>query len=245
MFSPFATQQAGIIQDSLVTYFDFAQSESYPMTGSLVRDLSAQSGNGTIEGGSTFSTTNGGYLDFNGTNTRINPVGTSTNGPTGTFFINSSFTIQAWVWWDSVSGTPALCSQGQGSNNQGLHIQLSSALPKRLQFNMYNNDLTATTTISANRWYNVAFTYNKGTGFRKTIYLNGSVDASANGNQYVPASAFNNFNIGRVYWTSGSTPFTGGYVDAKIGQFLIYGRVLRQEEIIQNINASKNRFGLY
>jgi hypothetical protein len=243
MFTPFATQQAGIIQDSLVTYFDFGISESYPMTGSIVRDLSAQIANGTIVAGSTFSSSDGSYLDFNGTNTRITPVGTSTEGPSGTFFNQSSFTIQAWVWWDVTTGSPVLCSQGQGTNNQGLHIQLSAA-PNRLQFNMYNNDLTAATTIVTNRWYNVAFTYNRATGFRKTIYLNGNVDASANGNQYTSPTSNNNLNIGRVSWTAGS-PFTGGYLNGRIAQFLIYGRVLTQQDVVQNYNASKNRFGIY
>ena len=243
MFSSFATQQAGIIQDGLVTYFDFSESQSYPMTGSIVRDLGPQSGNGTIVGGTTFSNVNDGYLTFNGTNSRIDPIGTSTTGPSGTFFNQNSFTIQAWVWWDVTTGNPALCSQGQGTNNQGLHIQLSAA-PNRLQFNMYNNDLTAATTIVTNRWYNVAFTYNRATGFRKTIYLNGNVDASANGNQYTSPTTNNNLNIGRVSWTAGS-PFTGGYLNGRIAQWLIYGRVLTQEDVIQNINASKNKFGLF
>jgi hypothetical protein len=242
MISSFATQQAGIIQDSLVTYFDFAESESYPMTGSLIRDLSLQSGNGTIEAGSSFSNVNGGYLDFNGTNTRVNPIGTSTNGPTGTFFNQSSFTIQAWMWFDSLSGDRALCTQGRGNNNQGLHIIARSS---KLQFNMFNNDLTGAATLTTNRWYNVACTYNKRTGFRKTIYLDGVVDASANGNEYTAPTGDNNFQLGRVNWVAGGVPFTGAYLDGRIGQVLIYGRVLTQEDVRQNINASKNRFGLY
>jgi hypothetical protein len=211
------------------------------MTGSVVRDLGPQLGNGTITGGSTFSTNDGGYLTFNGTDTRIQPVGTSTTGPSGTFFNQNSFTIQAWVWWNSVLSAPALCAQGQGSNNQGLHCQVSGA---KLQFNMYNNDLTGATTIVTNRWYNVAYTYNRGTGFRKTIYLDGAVDASANGNQYTSPTSNNNFSIGRVNWTAGS-PFTGGYLNGRVAQFLIYGRVLTQQDVVQNYNASKNRFGLY
>jgi hypothetical protein len=241
MFSSFATQQAGIIPDGLVSYFDFGESQSYPMTGSLVRDLGPQSGNATIEAGSSFSTVDGGYLQFNGTNTRLNPVGTSTTGPSGTFFNQTSFTIQAWMRFDTLSGDRALCGQGRGTNNQGLHIIARSS---RILFAMYNNDLTGGTTLVANRWYNVACTYNRGTGFRKTIYLNGVVDASANGNQYTAPTTDNNFQIGRINWTAGS-PFTGAYIQGRIAQVLIYGRVLSQEDVVQNINASKNRFGLY
>lgn len=241
MFSSFATQQAGIIQDGLVSYLDFGESQSYPMTGSLVRDLSVQAGNGTIVGGTTFSSTGGSYLTFNGTNSRIDPVGTSTNGPSGTFFNQTSFTIQAWMWFDSLTGDRALCSQGQGTNNQGLHIMSRAS---KVVFAFYNNDLTCNTTLATGRWYNVACTYNRGTGFRKTVYLDGVVDGAANGNQYTSPTTNNNFQLGRISWTAGS-PFTGGYLQGRIAQVLVYGRVLSQEDVIQNINASKNRFGLY
>lgn len=246
MFNAFAIQQAGIVQDSLVTHLDFGISESYPMTGSVVKDMSSQTANGTIVGGSTFSSADGSYLAFGGAgpNTRIDPVGTSTTGPSGTFFNVSSFTIQAWVRYNVVTGNPVLCAQGQGSNNQGLHIQLSAA-PHRFQFNMYNNDLTGTATIATNTWYNVACVYTRGTGFNKKIYVNGALDANANGNQYTAATTFNNFNIGRVNWTTGTTPFTGGYLNGRIAQFLIYGKPLTQSEVVQNFNASKNRFGRY
>ena len=242
MFSSFATQQAGIIQDGLVTYLDFSESQSYPMTGSIVRDLGPQSGNGTIVGGSSFSTVDGGYLQFNGSNTRIVPVGTSTTGPSGTFFNQTSFTIQTWIMFDSLTGDRIFFGQGQGSNNQGLHIMSRNS---KIVFAMFNNDLTANTTLVTGRWYNVACTYNRGTGFRKTIYLDGSVDGAANGNQYTSPTSNNNFNIGRVDWTTGGTTFTGGYIQGRIAQVLIYGRVLTQEDVIQNINASKNKFGLF
>lgn len=241
MFTPFATQQAGIIQDSLVSYLDFGESESYPMTGSIVKDLSAQSGNGTIAGGSTFSPLNGSYLDFNGTNTRITPVGTSTSGPSGTFFNQSSFTIQSWVWFDSLTGDRALCGQGQGTNNQGLHVIARSS---KILFAFFNNDLTCNTTLVTNRWYNVACIYSRNPGFNKRVYLNGVLDGNANGNQYTSPTTNNNFNIGRISWTSGTT-FTGAYLDGRIGQFLIYGKQLSESEVMQNFNASKNRFGLY
>lgn len=239
MFNSFATQQAGIIQDSLVTYYDFSQSESYPMTGSIVKDLSAQVGNAVIEGGSTFSTANGGYLGFNGVSSRLNPVGTSTTGPNGAFFNNSSFTLQFWAYWNSVGSEPAICFQGAGTNNQGLHVIIRS---NKLLFAFFNSDLTSNASINSGQWYNIALTYSRATGFRKSIYINGALDISATGNQY--STALNNFQIGRVNWTSGFT-FTGGYFNGFIGQFLIYGRALSLEDVRQNYNASKNRFGLY
>ena len=241
MFTPFATQQAGIIQDGLVTYFDISQSESYPMTGSIVKDLGPELGNGTIAGGSTFSTVNDGYLQFNGVSSRIDPVGTSTTGPSGTFFNQNSFTIQAWMYFDSLAGDRALCSQGQGTNNQGLHI---IARASKIVFALYNSDLTGNTTLTTGRWFNFAFTYNRATGFRKTVYLNGVSDGAANGNQYTSPTTNNNFQLGRISWAAG-VPFTGAYLQGRIAQVLIYGRVLTQEDVIQNFNASKNRFGLY
>jgi hypothetical protein len=57
---------------SLLLHWDISNPNSYPGTGTTVFDLSGNGNNGTITGGVTYSTSNGGILTTNGTTGYIN-----------------------------------------------------------------------------------------------------------------------------------------------------------------------------
>lgn len=93
--------------------------------------------------------------------------------------------------------------------------------------------------LSTSQWSNVVSTYNAGNGSRK-IYLNGNVIASdisiftietnANG---ISMGAYGGYNGGRAYWYNGS-----------IGAVSVYNIELSAEQIKQNFNALRRRYGL-
>jgi hypothetical protein len=82
--------------------------------------------------------------------------------------------------------------------------------------------------------------YNKRAGFRKEIYFNGVLDTAANGANYAGTAA-NNFTIGTNVWgaAGGASAYNG-----RLGQTLIYGRPLTASDIVQNYNATKNRYNI-
>lgn len=89
-------------------------------------------------------------------------------------------------------------------------------------------------SISMDTWYNVITTHdNAAGGNHHKVYINGSLQqTSSTGN----ASSARRFFVGN--WDS-SWSMVG-----KIGCIRVYNRHLTEEEVAQNYNVTKNRFGL-
>jgi hypothetical protein len=244
MFTAFANQQAGIIQDSLYLNLDPAYQLgkiATPSTaGNMFADLSPFANQFRQASGSiTLDATSPAYALFNAANTsgsQLAPTQTTITG--ASFWQGSSFTIQAWTYWVTISGRDVcLFSQGAGAANTGLHIQARNS---KLQFAFYLDDLTSSANLPLNTWINIAMVYNKRAGFRKEIYFNGVLDTAANGANYAGTAA-NNFTIGTNVWgaAGGASAYNG-----RLGQTLIYGRPLTASDIVQNYNATKNRYNI-
>jgi hypothetical protein len=244
MFTPFATQQAGIIEDSLYLNLDPAYQLgkiATPSTaGNMFADLSPFANQFRQASGSiSLVATEPAYALFNTANTsgsQLAPTQTTITG--ASFWQNTSFTIQAWTYWNNVSARDyCLFSQGAGAANTGLHIQARSS---KLQFALYLDDLTSVANLPTNTWINIAMVYNKRAGFRKEIYFNGVLDTAANGSNYAGTAA-NNFIIGSNVWAAAGG---GAGWDGRLGQTLIYGRPLTASDIMQNYNATKQRYNI-
>jgi hypothetical protein len=61
-----ATQQSPVVTNNMLLYLDAGNSASYPGTGTTWTDLSPNGNNATSLTGVTYSSSNGGYLSFNG-----------------------------------------------------------------------------------------------------------------------------------------------------------------------------------
>jgi hypothetical protein len=95
---------------------------------------------------------------------------------------------------------------------------------------------TSGTFISDNKWYNATFYH---TGTNMGIYINGifgnSIDRTWDG---TGRYATNAWNLGRD--NNNPNQFYPGH----IASCKIYNKVLTAQEILQNYNATKTRFGL-
>jgi hypothetical protein len=89
-------------------------------------------------------------------------------------------------------------------------------------------------TYSPGEWYNTTMTFNS-TG-QSNLYINGVLKNSVNAVNFVSwrRSGTNPPNI-----TAGSSAGSG-----IISSFNVYNRALSAQEILQNYNAQKSRFGL-
>ena len=88
--------------------------------------------------------------------------------------------------------------------------------------------------LSNGVWMNVAATYD---GTTPLIYVNG-VSQTLTGQITAAAGVANKCYIGRIAY---STPY---YFNGKIANVKIYNRALTSTEVLQNYNATKDRFGL-
>ena len=94
------------------------------------------------------------------------------------------------------------------------------------------NTVVGATSLSLNTWYFAAVTYSDSTGWK--LYLNGREDGTSastttfTGNQEISIGSY-----------STSNNFTG-----RIASVQVYNRALTSQEIVQNYNATKKRYGL-
>ncbi len=227
----FATHPAvaGIVTSGLVVHLDAGDSASYTGSGTTWTDLSGNGNNGTING-ATYSSADGGYLDFDGTDdvvpiTKANNLGTTQN-----------YTIFTFIYPHSVDGTRAnsIVDSGTGSTYpMRLHLRPNSTIKL-----MHNNEFAdpgviTTDTISLNTWTCVAATNNNNSG---TVYINGV--SAASGSLDNNWDAFNP----TVGWKPIGNPSSVYPFDGSISIVLIYNRALTASEIQRNYNALKGRY---
>lgn len=228
-FGAFSNMSAPILENGINTYLDAGNRSSYPNAGNIWGDLSGLARNAILINTPTYNGTNNGVLDFNGSSQYAD-----IDALPATYF-RGSWTFQCWHKFDSIVER-CLLSAGTASNNNGLHLIVRS---NTWIFGMYNNDMTVTSPVPATgRWYFTTWTYNNISPFVKQFYIDNQFIKAQNGNAY---NGSGNNELARIGWGT----FNGYYFDGMMGMALIYDRVLTPEEINQNYQATKNRYGFY
>jgi len=247
MFTAAAYQNQSLIYDSLymdLNAADYIGKLSSPLNiGTNLQDVyTGYANNVTVTSGSIGLSADLGYFDFAAANTTGSQMRCDQNITGRTFLINSSWTIQWWGYWDVISGRDVcLFSQGNFANNNGLHIQ---ARTSKLQFAMFNSDLTSTANLVTGRWDNYACVFQNAStlGYRKTIYINGVQDSTQTfASAYGGGDVGDPFIIGANVFTSPVGQGTVGY-DGRVGEIQIYGRALNASEVFNNFQATKSRY---
>ena len=90
---------------------------------------------------------------------------------------------------------------------------------------------------NSNKWYYVGFTFDQG-DFK--IYIDGVISVPV----YDTATNITTLYDSNAPITIGSLNTGAGFVNSKISQVSIYNKALSSEEIRQNFEATKGRFGL-
>ena len=220
-----------IITDGLVFAVDAGSERSYPGSGTVATDLVGSS-NGTLTNGVGFSSSNGGYWDFDGTDDYIN--------------INSQYiigasqgTISAWINLAAANVNHAgiLCCQ-TGPSWTSMRLVLNVSAPNRIRLAISNGTNSTTdgcrtnSTLSYSTWYHITATYN---GTSAKIYINGVLDETHNTTitpgTFTPTATM-----------IGSQNYSNRYFNGEISTLFTYNQALTAAEVLQNYNAQKNRF---
>jgi hypothetical protein len=217
-----------IVTNGLVLYMDASNRMSYVSGSTTWNDLSGFGDNGTLTNGPTFSNLDGGSISFDGVDDYVNiPTSTDTGNPnTICAFINVSVITGAnqVIYGPSANGSDNWFSI---SNNR---VQLLAT-----QVSDINNfAITGNTIIQVNTWYYLTGIVNNNT---TSIYINGRVEAVSSPQAFTIGGWNSTARIGQR--ATGQFPFNG-----RIACLQGYNRALSQQEIIQNYNATKARFGL-
>lgn len=231
----------GIITNGLVLNLDAGFTPSYPTTGTVWYDISPNGNNGALTNGPTFSSANNGSIVFDGADDYVDCGNPSVLRP-------SVFTSITWIYNTDSDGRQqgVFCSYSE-LMVAGFFYQIWNS-PHKVRYVLGANtgggaglytDITGSTTINLNTWYQIAVTYD-GTAMKS--YVNGSLDINTNPSNGLGYDAANNkVIIGGTYTKSSGvvSRFKGN-----ISNSFMYNRALSAAEILQNYNATKSRFGL-
>jgi len=218
-----------IVRNGLVLCLDAADRLSYPRSDTTVYDLSGNGNNGTLQYNATYSSSNLGVISFDGSgdNLRVaesNSIKTASSG---------QFTKSGWF---IRNGTPVE-NYGNviwhkrtiiGVDAGGVLTASAYSIYSYVGATMLDSEVIA----EDNKWYYACVTYNN---TATKIYINGELKKT--GTATLESEAGVTFDIG-----SGSG--INNYWKGKLGPILSYNRALSAEEVQQNYEATKSRFGL-
>jgi hypothetical protein len=221
-----------VTTSGLYTVHTFTSSGTFTPTSPwiVMTDLTKNINDGAFINGPTFSSSNGGSISFDGTNDYIALSVNSTTTLIG------STTISCWAKFNSfgTNGHAELFITG-GGNRAGIFATAT-------YIGMYSEPdgfytVNVATTISTGTWYNITGVIDRsGTIF--SVYINGRYIGQDTFTSYTPSAT--QVRIGAINITGN----TGDYMNGNLAITKIYNRILSADEILQNFNALRGRFGL-
>lgn len=223
-----AVSDGPIVTNSLRLSLEAFNTSSYSGSGNTWYDLSGNGFNASLVNGPNFSTDGTGCIVLDGSNDYIS---LSTNG-----FGPSSLSIEWWI------------KKASGDTDGYIHVTDNYDNPET-RFYMTDTTFQAAVydagayrwtgniaNITTNTWYHAVATVTNGS---QKFYLNGVNTASNTG--YYDGGGCSEHTIG-TYNRPGAG--YGGYWKGSIAAYRFYTKVLTQEEVLQNFNARRWRFGI-
>jgi len=213
-----------IVTDGLILCLDAANLKSYPGSGNTWIDLSGLGNNGSLANTPTFSA---GSFTFNGTSQDID-CGNATNLQITVGSIGSWFAADA-----TNSGYNGIITKQLA---WGLFVQDNILVTYD-----WGNAVGRTTGINVgnNAWNHVMMTFTETVGTPSNnaiIYLNG--------NRVLTTTVKHNAQSVTVQIGEGNASPPGQFFGGKISASYVYNRVLSQNEVLQNFNTLRGRYGI-
>ena len=252
-FINFAYEQQKIVTDGLILNLDAGNISSYSGTGSTWYDLSNKSNNASLINSPIFTSVNnnGSYFNLNGTNQYMNCGGISNS-----ILSNNQFTISMWLKMSDINNRHdffGIKNFNSNADDIGFFIHTDNSLGIHNQIAAYfsvngvvTNNISilaevSNKSITSNTIYNIDCM--KNLSQKIVFYINGVLDSS----NYSTTTNTSNVVTNTVVWvgsnrTSPTTPIYDWYGNIYLTK--IYNRALTSQEISQNFNALKGRYGL-
>jgi hypothetical protein len=221
------------VLDNLALYLDAANPVSYPGTGTAWTDLSLNRRGGTLVNGPTYSSSNLGSIVFDGTDDYVDfsaSLGSTT-----------IVTVEMWARIGAAYSGKMFFGFLRydvwcGSGHLGYNTAVSD---------VYGISSTTVTLLGlVNNWKHYVFEMRSDVPYTNNkIYING-VSQSLSQLAGSENAADRNFNsgIGRLAaWRNDNTNFR---MPMNCAIFKIYDRALTQQEVLQNFNAQRSRYGI-
>jgi hypothetical protein len=230
-----------IVTDGLVLALDAANTKSYLGTGTTWSDLTKNGNNSTLVNGVGYSTDNSGAMVFDGVDDY------ATTGTTPTPLLgNPSLTVSGWFKrLSNEVGNTGTWGIGGNVVNQGINSWWSNNANEITIDTWGQATFTTGQTYPLNEWAYITWQKISGDMTRNNCIIwknltsyTGSQLTIIRAENVAPNLNNNGVTLGRIS-TTYNVP-----VNIAISDFKIYNRVLSAQEIRQNYNALKGRYGL-
>ena len=224
------------VTSGLLLQLDAGNISSYPGSGTTWADVGGAY-SGVLTNGAAYSSDDGGVIRLDGTNDYVNIE----DDPSLRAPIGSAITIQMWAKISSATANDGLFSKQFGAasydgfslvtgNNNKLQLNMNGAVVNGIYASGSNNVWTT------NTWY--LFTAIVHFGGNSKVYVNTSKVIDVNNAESSMPSPNAPLRIGQGIQDS------AGHPAMDVGQFYFYNKALTEQEITDNYNATKSRYGL-
>jgi hypothetical protein len=238
-----------IVTDGLVLYLDAANTKSYPGSGTTWNDLSGNGYDGTLVNGPTFDSESGGNFLLDGVNDYAILSGGATNNThawTADDSVGSSILcMELWIKTSDTAGR-LISKPWNGSGQYNIQI-----LPSSFYLLAGTTGTTSTTinynSLATSTWRQLVLW---ATSTQIGYYIDGGSEQNTISHSItggVPSSGNSNLPLGLgtlYFYGSGWVGNTSFSINANIAMFRKYNRILSTQEVLQNYNATKTRYGL-
>ena len=234
-----------IVTDGLVLALDAGNAKSYPGSGTTWNDLSGNGNNGTLINmdSSNYDSVNGGVFTFDGTNEYIDLFESSS-----ILSVGSYATIECWFKSDDIgtenfrvlfgwrAPNESASYFGIGNLSSFTNTESIQVLYGSSQFIAYVEETSS--TYHDGNWHHAVATIGPG---NHKIYVDGIEK------NMLYRNSSNNYSVANVFTFQlmvGRRAQVSGYFNGNISSLKIYDRILAPQEVQQNYNALKGKYGI-
>jgi hypothetical protein len=224
-----------IVTSGLILNYDMSNYRSAPFSGTSIYDLSGFGNTGTLTNGPTYSGLNDGCLVFDGSNDYID----AGNNISNTY---SALTIETVFKVGITNKKQALISTYNSGLGWGIEILDNTSSNK---FNFFGftsagvyTSVQSSSSAALSQNYHITAVFSGSNSV--SLYVNGVNNVSVATNYpTITKGVSDNLRIGDDPSAANALYFQGNIYATRL-----YNRALTQQEILQNYNATKGRFGL-
>ena len=213
-----------IVDDNLKLALDAGSERSYSGSGAYAYSI-VSTNISTLYNSPTYSSSNGGFWDLDGTDEYlITDFGSGLNPTT------QDLSYGIWVKYDTAQ-TAMFIMQSDWSDNRRFYVgSISGKLGWGIQDRGWGSGDT-NLTFANGEWYYINIIFS---GTTAKLYANGVLKAT---------DSITSYTFNRNLTTSSGQPYESNYYwNGGIAAFRVYYQALTAAEILQNYNAQKNRF---
>jgi hypothetical protein len=227
-------------RSNLILHLDAGNAASYSGSGTTWNDLSPLGRPLSFFRTPSYSSSNGGFINFTG-NTNKN-FAENTSHPD---YNVDDLTVEVWTRINTNVNQTGFWIEKGVVNTQYAAFLENTGLKWRLNGGdtLIEPAVVSADYLSINTWYQLIFTHKPG---EQKFYRNGSLQVTRSSNVSLAKLNTHGFTVGAWYNGEGAPTESnhGYYLDGAISVIRVYNKVLTPTEISTNFNEYRSRYGI-